>query len=328
MKIPTINQLFEAGVHFGHQVRRWHPTMEQYIYTSKNGIHIINLEKTSEKLEEASKYLHGVAKKGGKVIFVGTKKQSRDIVELEAKRCGAFYVTDRWLGGTMTNIEVIKKSIKKLVSHKNGRETGEFDKYTKKERLMIDREIEKLDKKVGGLVGMSDRPMALFVIDPRREKTAIREAKNLGVGVVSLIDTNSDVREIDYPIPGNDDAIKSVAIVVKTVADAIEEGYNEYAKILVADEKALSEKKAEKTVETKVAEKEEEKKETKKEEKKEVKETTIVIKEEKKETAKVSKTKKAEVKVVKKEVIKTKEKKEVKPKAKKATVKTTKKEKK
>jgi len=289
MKVPTINQLFDSGVHFGHQVKRWHPTMAKYIYTAKNGIHIINLEKTVEKLDEATKYLSDVAKKGGKVIFVGTKKQSRDIIELEAKRCGAFYVTERWLGGTMTNADVIRKSVKKLVDYKRGRETNAFDKYTKKERLLIDREIDKLEKKVGGLVGFGTKPAALFIIDPKREKTAIREAKNLGVKVVSLIDTNSDVREIDYPIPGNDDAIKSVAVIVKTIADAIEEGYNEYAKVLASEEKAATEKRAEKT-----AVKEEKKEEPKKEEKKEVKK-------EEKEPVKKPAPKKAAPKSTKKE---------------------------
>ena len=154
MKLPTINQLFDSGVHFGHQVKRWHPSMEKYIYTSKNGIHIINLEKTVEKLDEATKYLHDVAKKGGKVIFVGTKKQSRDIIELEAKRCGAYFVTERWLGGTMTNLEIIRKSVKKLVDYKKGRETGQFDKYTKKERLLIDREIDKRKEKIYGKSNM------------------------------------------------------------------------------------------------------------------------------------------------------------------------------
>jgi len=233
MKIPTISDLFEAGVHFGHQVRRWHPTMGKFIYTAKNGIHIIDLQKTHERLEVASNHLYEIAKKGGKVVFVGTKKQSRDIIELEAKRCGALYVTDRWLGGTISNLPIIKKSVKKLTDYIKGRESGEFAKYTKKERLMIDREIEKLTRKVGGLIGMNEIPQAMFVIDPKREKTAIREARQSGIKVVSLIDTNSDVREIDFPIPGNDDAIKSAAIIVKTLSDAIEEGYMAYAKSLV-----------------------------------------------------------------------------------------------
>jgi len=304
MKIPTINQLFDSGVHFGHQVKRWHPTMEKFIYTSKNGIHIINLEKTAEKLEESAKYLHEVAKKGGKIVFVGTKKQSKDIIELEAKRCGAYYVTERWLGGTMTNLEIVKKSVKKLVDFKRGRETNQFDKYTKKERLLIDREVDKLEKKVGGLVGMSSKPVALFIIDPKREKTAIREAKNLGVKVVSLIDTNSDVREIDFPIPGNDDAIKSVAIIVKTIADAIEEGYNEYAKVLVSEEKAATEKKTEKTAEKpveKVAEKHEVKLAEKTTEKHEVKvEKKPEVKPVEKHEVKKPVEKVAEKKVIKK----------------------------
>lgn len=293
MKVPTINQLFDSGVHIGHQVKRWHPSMGKYIYTAKNGIHIINLEKTVEKLEEATNYLHDVAKKGGKIIFVGTKKQSKDIIELEAKRCGAYYVTERWLGGTMTNLEIVRKSVKKLTDTKKGREAGEFDKYTKKERLLIDRGIEKLEKKVGGLVGLSAKPAALFIIDPKREKTAIREAKNLGVKVVSLIDTNTDTRDIDFLIPGNDDAIKSVAVIVKAIADSIEEGYNDYAKVLVSEDKAATEKKAEKSVE------EVKKVEPKKEVKEELKETKKEV-EKNKETTEVKKVKKTEKPVSKK----------------------------
>lgn len=257
MKIPTINELFESGVHFGHQVRRWHPSMGKFIYTAKNGIHIIDLEKTQQRLEAAATHLYDIAKKGGKVVFVGTKKQSRDIIELEAKRCGALYVTDRWLGGTISNLGVIKKSVKKLTDYIKGKETGEFAKYTKKERLLIDREVEKLTKKVGGLVGMNEIPQALFVIDPKREKTAIREARQAGLKVVSLIDTNADVRDIDFPIPGNDDAIKSAAIIVKTLADAIEEGYAFYAKSLtevkpVEKKEAVAEKTVVKKEEVKV----------------------------------------------------------------------------
>ena len=216
--------------------------MEKYIYTAKNGIHIINLEDTFNNLQSSYNFLFDVAKKGGKIIFIGTKKQSKEIIENEAKRCGAFYVTDRWLGGTMTNLEVIRKSIKKFVDLKKGRENGDFEKYTKKERLLIDKKIEKLEKKVGGLVGLNAIPNALFIVDPKREKTAVKEAKYLGVKIVSLIDTNSDVREIDYPIPGNDDAIKSVALLVKVIADSIELGYKEYEKILVTDKKSLDKK--------------------------------------------------------------------------------------
>lgn len=235
MNIPTVNQLFDAGVHFGHQLKRWHPSMEKYIYTAKKGIHIINLEKTQETLKEASDYMYELAKNGDKVIYVGTKKQSKEIIKNEAQRSGAFYVTERWLGGTMTNLQVIKASIKKLVNFKKSKESGDLDKYTKKERLLIDREIAKLEKKVGGLVGLTETPKALFIVDPKREKTAIKEAKNLGIKVVALIDTNSDVRDIDYPIPGNDDAIKSVAIIVKTISDALEKGYKEYSEQITSE---------------------------------------------------------------------------------------------
>lgn len=290
MKIPSINELFESGVHFGHQVRRWHPSMGKFIYTAKNGIHIIDLEKTQQRLEAASNHLYEIAKKGGKVVFVGTKKQSRDIIELEAKRCGALYVTDRWLGGTISNLGVIKKSVKKLTDYIKGKETGEFAKYTKKERLLIDREVEKLTKKVGGLIGMNEIPQALFVIDPKREKTAIREARQAGLKVVSLIDTNADVRDIDFPIPGNDDAIKSAAIIVKTLADAIEEGYAAYAKSLteakpLEKKEVVAEKTAVKKEETPVA-KGEVKPVVKSEEKKSSVKSTATIKD-KKETKEV-----------------------------------------
>jgi small subunit ribosomal protein S2 len=226
-KIPTIKELFEAGVHFGHHTRRWHPAMESYIFTVKNDIHIIDLEQSLEKLEKACEFLYETAKKGGDIIFVGTKRQCREIVELGAKRCGAKFVTERWLGGTITNFHIIKKNVDKLIDKKKGREEGAFDKYTKKERLLIDREIEKLNKNVGGLLGLKGVPAAIFVVDPKREKTAVSEAIKAGLPLVALIDTNSDPRSITYPIPGNDDAIKSTAIIVKAIADAVENGYKD-----------------------------------------------------------------------------------------------------
>lgn len=204
--------------------------MEPYIYSVKKNIHIIDLEKTEDLLKKACDFLYGTAKNGGQIIFVGTKKQAREIVEIEAKRCGAFFVVERWLGGTITNYRVIKKNVDKLVELKRKREAGELEKYTKKERLLIDREIEKLEKFVGGIVGLRGIPQILFIVDPRREKTAAHEAKRAGVPIVSLIDTNSDPSGILHLIPGNDDAIKSIAIIVKTVADAVEEGYKDFEK--------------------------------------------------------------------------------------------------
>lgn len=244
-KTPSAKDLLDAGVHFGHQVRRWHPRMEPYIFTVKKNIHIIDLEKTEQLLKEACDYLYGVAARGEQIIFVGTKKQARDMIKLEAKRSGAMYINERWLGGIMTNHEVIKKNMKKLVDLMHRRETGDLMKYTKKERLLIDREIDKLEKYVGGIVGLHKNPEALFVIDARREKTAIREAANVGVKVVALVDTNTDPTGIDMVIPGNDDGIRSIALVLQAVGDAVEAGYKEYADKLQKGEATVATKKAE-----------------------------------------------------------------------------------
>src|SRR3989338_2368458 len=176
-KTPKIDQLLEAGVHFGHQVRRWHPKMEPYIFSVKKNVHIIDLEQTEELLKKACDFLFETAKNGGQIIFVGTKKQAREIIQIEAKRCGALYVTERWIGGTLTNFRVIKKNIDKLISLMKRRGEGELDKYTKKERLMIDREIEKLQRNIGGIIALRGTPGAVFVVDARRERTAIREAQ-------------------------------------------------------------------------------------------------------------------------------------------------------
>jgi len=208
--------------------------MEPYIYTVKKNIHIIDLEQTEDLLKKACDFLYEVAKNGGQIIFVGTKKQAREIIENEAKRCGALYVTERWLGGTLTNFRIIKKNIDKLLGLKSKRVAGELDKYTKKERLLIDREIEKLEKYIGGIVALKGNPSAVFVVDPRREKTAVNESRSCKVPVISLIDTNSDPSKVNYVIPGNDDAIKSVALILKSVSDAILDGYKDYEKALTA----------------------------------------------------------------------------------------------
>lgn len=229
-KSPKIKELFDAGVHFGHQVRRWDPKMEPYIYTVHKNIHIIDLEKTEALLKEACNFLYETAKNGGQIIFVGTKKQASELVALEAKRCGALYVTSRWLGGTLTNLRIIKKNINKLVELKRKRDAGELDKYTKKERLLIDRDIEKLEISVGGLVAIKDVPAALFIIDAKREKTAIHEAARKNVPVVGLVDTNSDPSLLTHVIPGNDDAIKSIVIILRAIADAVEAGYKDVVK--------------------------------------------------------------------------------------------------
>ena len=248
-KLPKTEELFEAGVHFGHQIRRWNPEMEEYIFAQRSGIHIVDLDKTVEGLKSATQFLYETAAKGGQIVFVGTKRQASEIVAAEAKRSGALFVNDRWLGGTITNFRVVRKNIDKLVDFINKRATGQFDKYTKKERLLLDREIEKLQVSVGGIVGLQGKPAALFIIDTRREKTAINEARITGVPVAAVADTNSDPRNIDYIIPANDDAMRSIALIVKAVADAVEEGYAEYAvaseKLKVEREKAKEEKAAE-----------------------------------------------------------------------------------
>ncbi|HOV97558.1 MAG TPA: 30S ribosomal protein S2 [bacterium] len=229
-KVPKIQEMIDAGVHFGHQTKRWHPKMEPYIYTVSKGVHIIDLEKTEEMLRKACDFLYEQASMGKVIVFVGTKKQSKDIIEKEAKRSGALYVNERWVGGTITNFETIKKNIDKLLGYLKSREEGKFLIYTKKERLLIDREIEKLQASYGGISSLRKTPEVLFVIDTKREKTAIREAKRSGVPVVAIVDTNANPEDIDYPIPGNDDAIKSVALIVRAIADAVEEGYKEFGK--------------------------------------------------------------------------------------------------
>lgn len=223
--VPTPKQMLDAGVHYGHQTKHWHPNMEKYIYTKASGIHVIDLLKTHEALSKAADDLKAFAQQGKRIIFIGTKPQSKETVEIEAKRSGALYVTERWIGGTLTNFDEIKKNRDKLVSLKSKLESGEFDKLTKKERLLISREIEKLTINFGGLLGLTEQPAAVFVVDGRREKTAIRECNALGVPVYALVDTNTDPEGIDCVIPGNDDAIKSVALIVRTIADSILDGY-------------------------------------------------------------------------------------------------------
>ncbi len=230
-KIPTIQDLIDSGAHFGHNVRRWHPKMEKYIYTVNKNVHIIDLEETEKLLKTACDFLYETAKNGKPVVFVGTKRQSREIVEAEARRCGAMYVTERWIGGTITNFKMIKKNLDKLIDYIKGKKEGAFDKYTKKERLLLERESEKNMLVYGGIINMKGTPGALFIIDPKREKTAIREAMRSGVKTVALIDTNSDPTDLDYPIPGNDDALKPLALIVKTISSAVEEGYKEWDKI-------------------------------------------------------------------------------------------------
>ena len=227
--LPSIEELIDARVHIGHQIKKWHPNMEPYIYAGKKGIHVIDLEQTLISLQKACDAAYELAKEGKKVVFVGTKRQAKDIVELEAKNCGALYVTERWLGGTITNFPMLKKSIKKLLDYKEKKEKGEFSKYTKRERLLIDREIEKLEKYFGGLTSLHGQPDALVVIDAKKEKTAIKEAQAKNIPVIAIVDTNTDPKTVDYAVAGNDDAIRSIAILLKSISSAIEEGYKEFA---------------------------------------------------------------------------------------------------
>ena len=224
MSVISMKQLLEAGVHFGHQTRRWNPKMAQYIFTERNGIYIIDLQKTVKKLEEAYFFVRDVAAAGDSVLFVGTKKQAQDAVKEEAERCGQFYVNARWLGGMLTNFKTMRRRIDRLNQLKKMEEDGTFNLLPKKEVVKLKLEIEKLEKYLGGVKEMKRLPGALFVIDPRKEKNAIAEARKLGVPIVAIVDTNCDPDEVDYVIPGNDDAIRAIKLISQTMANAVLEG--------------------------------------------------------------------------------------------------------
>jgi small subunit ribosomal protein S2 len=221
MSDVRLDQLLEAGVHFGHQTRRWNPKMKPFIFTERNGIHIIDLRKTLDRLVVAQQAVREVVLRGDRVLFVCTKKQLRGVVEQEAQDCGAFWVTERWLGGMMTNFQTIRQQIRRLKELERGSEENAFEFYTKKERLMLERERIKLEKYLGGVKDMGRLPGAMFVVDARRETIAIKEAAKLGIPVIAITDTNADPDPIDYPIPGNDDAIRSVTLIAKAIADTI-----------------------------------------------------------------------------------------------------------
>ena len=224
MGVVSMKQLLEAGVHFGHQTRRWNPKMAPYIFTERNGIYIIDLQKTVKKLEEAYMFVREIAANGGNVLFVGTKKQAGDSVKEEAIRCGGYYVNARWLGGMMTNFKTIRRRIDRLAQLRKMEEDGTFDLLPKKEVIKLNLEIEKLEKFLGGIKDMKKLPGALFVVDPRKEKIAVSEAKKLGIPIVAIVDTNCDPDDIDYVIPGNDDAIRAVKLIAGAVASAVIEG--------------------------------------------------------------------------------------------------------
>ena len=224
MGVVSMKQLLEAGVHFGHQTRRWNPKMAPYIFTERNGIYIIDLQKTVKKLDEAYSFVKSVAENGDTVLFVGTKKQAGDSVKEEAVRAGVHYVNARWLGGMMTNFKTIQRRIKRLEQLHQMEEDGTFNLLPKKEVIKLQLEIEKLEKYLGGIKTMTKLPGALFIVDPRKEKIAVAEAKKLGIPIVAIVDTNCDPDDVDYVIPGNDDAIRAVKLIAGAMADAVIEG--------------------------------------------------------------------------------------------------------
>ena len=224
MAVISMKQLLEAGVHFGHQTRRWNPKMAQYIFTERNGIYIIDLQKTVRKIDDAYMFVRDVAMEGKSILFVGTKKQAQESIEAEAKRCGMFYVNNRWLGGTLTNFRTIRTRIDRLNAIDAMEKNGQFDVLPKKEVIKLCAEREKLQKNLGGIREMRKLPGALFIVDPRKERIAVAEARALGIPIVAIVDTNCDPDEIDYVIPGNDDAIRAVKLIAGKLADAVLEG--------------------------------------------------------------------------------------------------------
>ncbi len=223
MAVISMKQLLEAGVHFGHQTRRWNPKMARYIFTERNGIYIIDLQKTVKKVEEAYNYVRDIAADGGKILFVGTKKQAQESVKDEAQRAGQYYINQRWLGGTLTNFDTIRKRIKRLKDLEKMQEDGTFDVLPKKEVILLKKEMDRLEKFLGGIKDMNSLPDVLFVIDPRKERIAIAEARKLNIPIVAIVDTNCDPDEVDVVIPGNDDAIRAVKLLTSKMADAVVE---------------------------------------------------------------------------------------------------------
>jgi len=224
MAVVSMKQLLEAGVHFGHQTRRWNPKMARYIFTERNGIYIIDLQKTVKKLDEAYNFVRDLSSQGGSILFVGTKKQAQESIREEAERCGMHFVNARWLGGMLTNFRTIRHRIDRMEQLKKMREDGTFDMLPKKEVVKLELEIEKLEKFLGGVKNMNKLPQALFIVDPRKERIAVSEARKLNIPIVAIVDTNCDPDEIDYVIPGNDDAIRAVKLIAGAMADAVLEG--------------------------------------------------------------------------------------------------------
>ncbi|KEK25755.1 30S ribosomal protein S2 [Bacillus gaemokensis] len=221
MAVISMKQLLEAGVHFGHQTRRWNPKMKRYIFTERNGIYIIDLQKTVKKVEEAFNVMRNIAAEGGDILFVGTKKQAQEAIKEEATRAGMYFVNQRWLGGTLTNFQTIQKRIKRLKDIERMQEDGTFEVLPKKEVVQLKKELERLEKFLGGIKDMKGLPSALFVVDPRKERIAVAEARKLHIPIIGIVDTNCDPDEIDHVIPANDDAIRAVKLLTSKMADAI-----------------------------------------------------------------------------------------------------------
>ena len=254
MAVVAMKQLLEAGVHFGHQTRRWDPKMAEYIYQARNGIHIIDLQKTSKKIDEAYDFVKKMAEEGKTILFVGTKKQAQECMKEAALTCGMYYVDQRWLGGMLTNFDTIKTRIKRLKDLEAMQEDGTFDVLPKKEVILLKKEMVKLEKNLGGIKDMEEISGVLFIVDPKKERIAILEAKKLNIPVVGLVDTNCSPEDVDYPIPGNDDAIRSVKLIADVIANAVIEG-RQGESYIPAEETAQEEPQ---TMEEVVAESEEE----------------------------------------------------------------------
>ena len=250
MSVISMKQLLEAGVHFGHQTRRWNPKMAPYIYTERNGIYIIDLQKSVGNVDEAYQAVSDIAADGGTILFVGTKKQAQDAIKTEAERCGMFYVNERWLGGMLTNFKTIKSRVARLKEIERMSEDGTFDVLPKKEVIQLKKEWEKLEKNLGGIKEMKKLPDAIFVVDPKKERICVQEAHTLGIPLIGIADTNCDPEELDYVIPGNDDAIRAVKLIVSKMADAVVEANQG----MTGDDEAVYEEAAEEVYEEEAAE--------------------------------------------------------------------------
>jgi len=257
----SMKLLLEAGVHFGHQTRKWNPKMKSYIFGARNGIYIIDLQNTAELLKKAYSFIVRTVSEGGAVLFVGTKKQAQDSIVEEAERCGMFHVCNRWLGGTLTNFQTIRKSIDRLKELEEMKRDGSFGRYTKKEAMRMEKELAKLERSLGGIKDMDGLPSALFIVDTMKEKIAVNEGKKLGIPIVAVVDSNGDPDDIDYVIPGNDDAIRSIRLLTSIITDACTEGHKQREEKLRAEEELEIKKEAELEEITKELEPTEEKKE-------------------------------------------------------------------